>query len=83
MKWAELAHNSAINPDAIYEHVAKRRERSGRTCARASDRAGKGGVDKAGNSILVRRLACRPQTEAAQVMDIATQLCSICTFCQE
>jgi hypothetical protein len=30
---------------SIYEHVAKRRERSGRTRARASDRAGKGGVD--------------------------------------
>jgi hypothetical protein len=30
---------------SIYEHVAKRRERSGRMCARASGRAGKGGVD--------------------------------------
>jgi hypothetical protein len=63
--------------------VAKRRERSGRTSARASDRAGKGGVDEAGNSILVRRLVYCLQTEAAQVMDITTLLCSIRTFCQE
>jgi hypothetical protein len=29
---------------SIYEHMATRRERSGRMCARASDRGGKGGV---------------------------------------
>jgi hypothetical protein len=53
---------------SIYEHVAKRSERSGRPCARA----GKDSVDQAGDTILVRSLASRPQAEAAEMTDITT-----------